>query len=122
MEDAGSKDEFAEPAVATDKGNVNPLSPTPTQSLGNAPHGDTSTKPVTMTRGASHSADVVLMDGTATDGMDLRTDASVDGLGTILWRHVAFRVVHSPIPGRPNELVALISLPGTKGEDRWPQM
>jgi hypothetical protein len=42
--------------------------------------------------------------------------------GTILWRHISFHVVRSPIPDRPNVLFAIVTLLHTKGEDRKPRM
>jgi hypothetical protein len=41
---------------------------------------------------------------------------------TILWRHIAFYIIRSPIPGRPNVLFAIVTLLHTKGEDRKPRM
>lgn len=45
-----------------------------------------------------------------------------DETGTILWRHINFRIVRNPRSGRPNILIAIISLVHTKGEDRKPRM
>jgi hypothetical protein len=41
---------------------------------------------------------------------------------TILWRHIAFYIVRSPVPGQPNIPFAVVSLLHTKGEDRKPRM
>jgi hypothetical protein len=44
--------------------------------------------------------------------------AGDDQTGTILWRHVEFCIVRNPEPGRPNVLVAIVTIVHTKGEDR----
>jgi hypothetical protein len=41
---------------------------------------------------------------------------------TILWRHIAFYIIRSPVPGQPNILFAIVTLLHTKGEDRKPRM
>jgi hypothetical protein len=48
--------------------------------------------------------------------------AGDDETGTILWRHVEFCIVQNPVAGRPNILVAIVTLVHTKGEDRKPCM
>ncbi|KAF7139772.1 hypothetical protein CNMCM5793_008215 [Aspergillus hiratsukae] len=48
--------------------------------------------------------------------------AGDDDTGTILWRHVEFCIVRNPEPGRPNILVAIVTLIHTKGEDRKPRI
>jgi hypothetical protein len=41
---------------------------------------------------------------------------------TILWRHIDFSIIRSPIAGRRHILVAIVTLLHTKGEDRKPRM
>jgi len=55
-------------------------------------------------------------DVTSADGTDLSGDAPVDKIGTILWRHVAFHIIRSPIQGQPKELFAKIMLPRAKAK------
>jgi hypothetical protein len=99
-----------------DEREVDLLPPT-TQSLEDAPCGDTPIESVAMAPGASRSTDA-----TMTDGADLCGDTPADETGTILWRHVAFHVVRSPNQGGANGLSAQITLPQTRGGDRSPKM
>jgi hypothetical protein len=48
--------------------------------------------------------------------------AGDDQTGTILWRHVEFCIVRNLEPGRPNVLVAIVTIVHTKGEDRKKRM
>lgn len=41
---------------------------------------------------------------------------------TILWRYIAFYIIRSPVPRRPNVLSAVVTLLHTKGEYRKPRM
>lgn len=41
---------------------------------------------------------------------------------TILWRHIAFYIIRSEVPGGPNVLSAVVTLLHTKGEYRKPRM
>ena len=45
-------------------------------------------------------------------------DAGADGTRTILWRHVAFHIIRSPVKRRPNVLMAKLTLLHTECEDR----
>jgi hypothetical protein len=74
----------AEPAVAMDKGDIDPLPLTATQNPEGASCGDTSIELVAMARGTSHGPDVTSTDGNLTDGMDLGGDGLADDTGTIL--------------------------------------
>ncbi|KAF7139728.1 hypothetical protein CNMCM5793_007618 [Aspergillus hiratsukae] len=47
--------------------------------------------------------------------------AGDDDTGTILWRHVEFCIVRNPVPGRPNILVAIVTLIHTKGKIASPE-
>jgi hypothetical protein len=49
-------------------------------------------------------------------------DAGPEETGAIVWRHIAFYIVRSPVPGRPNILLAKITLLHTKGEDNKPRV
>jgi hypothetical protein len=49
-------------------------------------------------------------------------DTGAEKTRTILWRHVAFYIIPSPVEGRPNILVAKLTLLHTKGEDRKPRV
>ena len=49
-------------------------------------------------------------------------DAGREEIRTILWRHIASHIIRSPIQGRPNILLAKVTLLHTKGEDRKPRM
>jgi hypothetical protein len=49
-------------------------------------------------------------------------DVGAEETRTILWRHVAFHTIRSPVEGRPNILVAKLTLLHTKGEDRKPRV
>jgi hypothetical protein len=70
--------------------------------------------------------------GDSNDDLDIDSDISSvtdDGFlagneetGTILWRHVNFYVICSPVAGQLNILFAIIMLLHTKGEDQKPQM
>jgi hypothetical protein len=56
------------------------------------------------------------------DVTDNEYDAGPEETGTIIWRHIAFYVVRSPVPGRPNILLAKITLLHTKGENNKPRV
>jgi len=47
-------------------------------------------------------------------------DTGAEKTRTIVWRHVAFYIIPSPVKGRPNIPVAKLTLLHTKGEDRKP--
>jgi hypothetical protein len=49
-------------------------------------------------------------------------DTGVEETRTILWRHIAFHIIPSPVKGRPNILMAKLTLLHTKGEDRKPRV
>jgi hypothetical protein len=65
-----------------------------------------------MARETSRSTDATL-----TDRTDLCGDTPADETGTILWRHVAFHIVRNPNQGGPNDILAEIMLPHTRGGD-----
>jgi hypothetical protein len=52
---------------------------------------------------------------------DDECDAGPEVTRTILWRHVAFHIIRSPVQGRPNVLIAKVTLLHPKGEDRKPR-
>lgn len=73
------------------------------------------------------SSDATMSDiGYMSDCSSVVTDdgylAGDDETGTILWRHVEFCIVRNPESGRPNVLVAIVTMVHTKGEDRKPRM
>jgi hypothetical protein len=45
-------------------------------------------------------------------------DAGPEETRTIVWRHIAFHVIRSPVAERPNILLAKVMLLHTKGEDK----
>lgn len=49
-------------------------------------------------------------------------DAGPEETGVMVWRHIAFHIIRSPEPGRPNILLAKITLLHTKGEDKKPRV
>ena len=49
-------------------------------------------------------------------------DTGAEETRTILWRHVVFYIIRSPVKGRPNIPVAKLTLLHTKGEDRKPRV
>jgi hypothetical protein len=49
-------------------------------------------------------------------------DAGPEEAGVIVWRHIAFHIVRSPVAGRPNILLAKVTLLHTKGEDNKPRV
>ena len=51
---------------------------------------------------------------------DHEYDAGPDESGVIVWRHIAFYIVRSLLPWRPNILLAKVTLLHTKDEDNKP--
>jgi hypothetical protein len=56
------------------------------------------------------------------DVTDDEYDAGEEETATLLWRHIDFHIIRSPEEGRPNILLAKITLLHTKGEDKKPRV
>ncbi|KAI1931890.1 hypothetical protein LOZ66_006984, partial [Ophidiomyces ophidiicola] len=56
------------------------------------------------------------------DHVDDAYDAGPENTGALLWRHIQFHIVRSPVKGRRNILLAKITLLHTKGEDKKPRV
>jgi hypothetical protein len=65
---------------------------------------------------------VISMESDASSVTDDGYLAGDEETRSLLWRHIAFYVIRSPVSGRPNILFAIVSLLHTKGEDRKPRM
>lgn len=49
-------------------------------------------------------------------------DAGPEETGALVWRHIEFHIIRSPLAGRPNILLAKVTLLHTKGEDKKPRV
>ncbi|KAI1943088.1 hypothetical protein LOZ66_000783 [Ophidiomyces ophidiicola] len=56
------------------------------------------------------------------DHIDDAYDAGPENTGALLWRHIQFHIVRSPVEDRQNILLAKITLLHTKAEDRKPRV
>ncbi|EGC45023.1 conserved hypothetical protein [Histoplasma capsulatum var. duboisii H88] len=56
------------------------------------------------------------------DVTDDEYDAGKEETATLLWRHIEFHIIRSPEEGRPNILLAKVTLLHTKGEDNKPRV
>ncbi|KMP02012.1 hypothetical protein CIRG_02151 [Coccidioides immitis RMSCC 2394] len=56
------------------------------------------------------------------DVTDDEYDAGEEETATLLWRHIEFHIIRSPEEGRPNILLAKVTLLHTKGEDNKPRV
>ncbi|OJD10414.1 hypothetical protein ACJ73_09803, partial [Blastomyces percursus] len=56
------------------------------------------------------------------DVTDDEYDAGPEETGAIVWRHIGFHIIRSPVAGRPNILLAKVTLLHTKGEDKKPRV
>ncbi|EDN05085.1 predicted protein [Histoplasma mississippiense (nom. inval.)] len=52
------------------------------------------------------------------DMTDDEYDAGPEKTGAIVWWHISFHIIRSPVAGRPNILLAKVTLLHTKGEDK----
>ncbi|OJD21511.1 hypothetical protein ACJ73_07150 [Blastomyces percursus] len=59
---------------------------------------------------------------TGDDVTDDEYDAGPEETGTLVWRHIEFHIIASPLAGRPNILLAKVTLLHTKGEDKKPRV
>jgi len=73
----------------------------------------------TATRTAVPSARSMILVFSQTTPASL-TMNTTEETGAIVWRHIAFHIIRSPVSGRPNILIVKITLLHTKGEDRTP--
>ncbi|EDN05446.1 predicted protein [Histoplasma mississippiense (nom. inval.)] len=70
------------------------------------------------TSDTSADNDISELDRFIEDVTDDEYDAGPEETGAIVWRHVGFHIIQSPVAGRPNILLAKVTLLHTKGEDK----
>ncbi|EDN05685.1 predicted protein [Histoplasma mississippiense (nom. inval.)] len=68
------------------------------------------------------SVESVESGSTSDDVTDDEYDAGPEETGALVWRHIEFHIIQSPLAGRPNILLAKVTLLHTKGEDKKPRV
>ncbi|QSS56097.1 hypothetical protein I7I53_04204 [Histoplasma capsulatum var. duboisii H88] len=74
------------------------------------------------TSGMSPDNDISELDRFIDDVTDDEYDAGPEETGALVWRHIEFHIIRSPLAGRPNILLAKVTLLHTKGEDKKPRV
>ncbi|OJD24573.1 hypothetical protein ACJ73_04067 [Blastomyces percursus] len=74
------------------------------------------------TSGMSSGNDLSELDRFIDDVTDDEYDAGPEETGALVWRHIEFHIIRSPLAGRPNILLAKVTLLRTKGEDKKPRV
>jgi hypothetical protein len=65
-----------------------------------------------------HASDLLADDSSVTDD---GYDAGPEKTGAVVWRHISFHIFRHPEPGKPNILLARVTLLHTKMEDKKPR-
>ncbi|OAT05240.1 hypothetical protein BDBG_16449 [Blastomyces gilchristii SLH14081] len=74
------------------------------------------------TSGISAGNDLSELDRFIDDVTDNEYDAGPEETGALVWQYIEFHIIQSPLAGRPNILLAKVTLLHTKGEDKKPRV
>ncbi|KAL2359144.1 hypothetical protein RJZ56_008021 [Blastomyces dermatitidis] len=74
------------------------------------------------TSGISAGNDLSELDRFIDDVTDDKYDASPEKTEALVWQHIEFHIIQSPLAGQSNILLAKVTLLHTKGEDKKPRV